>query len=70
VDENYQGMGIASYLLDLLIRAAREEGIAGLKGDVLENNKAMLKVYEKAPYPVKTTLSRGVYHVTIPFNAS
>ena len=67
VDENYQGMGIATYLFNLLICAAREDGIAGLKGDVLENNKAMLKVYEKAPYPVQTILSFGVYKVTIPF---
>ena len=68
VDENYQGMGIATYLFNLLICAAREDGIAGLKGDVLENNKAMLKVYEKAPYPVQTILSFGVYKVTISLN--
>ena len=69
VDENYQGRGIATYLFNLLICAAREEGIAGFKADVLENNRAMLKVYEKAPYPVKTILSIGAYEVTIPFNA-
>jgi len=51
-----------------LIRAAREEGIAGFKADVLENNRAMLKVYEKALYPVQTVLSGGVYKITIPFN--
>jgi acyl-CoA hydrolase/GNAT superfamily N-acetyltransferase len=69
VDENHQGMGISTYLFNLLICAAREEGIAGFKADVLENNRAMLKVYEKAPYPVQTILSFGVYHVTISFNA-
>ena len=69
VDENYQGMGISTYLFNLLIGAAREEGIAGFKADVLEDNRAMLKVYEKAPYPVQTILSFGVYKVTIPFNA-
>jgi GNAT superfamily N-acetyltransferase len=70
VDENYQGMGIATYLFNLLICAAREDGIAGLKGDALENNRAMLKVYEKAPYPVQTILSFGVYKVTIPFECA
>lgn len=69
VDEQYQGMGISTYLFNLLIRAAREEGIAGLKADVLENNRAMLKVYEKALYPVQTVLAGGVYKITIPFNA-
>ena len=69
VDEQYQGMGISTYLFNLLIRAAREEGVAGLKADVLENNRAMLKVYEKAIYPVQTVLSGGVYKITIPFDA-
>ncbi|HPY08084.1 MAG TPA: GNAT family N-acetyltransferase [Smithellaceae bacterium] len=68
VDEQYQGMGISTYLFNLLIRAAREEGIAGFKADVLENNRAMLKVYEKALYPVQTVLSGGIYKITIPFN--
>lgn len=68
VDEQYQGMGISTYLFNLLIRAAREEGIAGFKADVLENNRAMLKVYEKALYPVQTVLLGGVYKITIPFN--
>lgn len=68
VDEHYQGRGISTYLLNLLIKAAREEGIPGFKADVLENNRAMLKVYERAPFPVQTVLSGGVYKITIPFN--
>ena len=67
VDEEYQGKGIASYLFELLIRTAREEGIQGFTADVLATNKAMLKVFEKAPFPVQTVLSRGIYELTIPF---
>ncbi len=67
VDEDYHGKGIASYLFELLIRTAREEGIQGFTADVLSTNKAMLKVYEKSPFPVQTVLSRGVYELTIPF---
>jgi acyl-CoA hydrolase/predicted GNAT family acetyltransferase len=67
VDEEYQGKGIASYLFELLIRAAREEGIKGFTADVLATNKSMLKVFEKSPFPVQTVLSRGVYELTIPF---
>jgi acyl-CoA hydrolase len=70
VDEFYQGRGIATYLFNLLIRAAREEAIPGFKADVLENNKAMLKVYEKAPFPVQSVLSGGVYKITIPFKTA
>ena len=67
VDEEYQGKGIASYLFELLIRTAREEGIQGFTADVLATNKAMLKVFEKAPFPVQTVLTRGIYELTIPF---
>jgi RimJ/RimL family protein N-acetyltransferase/acyl CoA:acetate/3-ketoacid CoA transferase beta subunit len=67
VDEKYQGKGIASYIFELLIRTAREEGIAGFTADVLEDNRAMIKVYEKAPYPVQTVLTHGIYEITIPF---
>jgi hypothetical protein len=34
---------------------------------VLASNKSMLKVFEKAPFPVQTVLSRGIYELTIPF---
>ena len=67
VDEDYHSKGIASYLFELLIRTAREEGIQGFTADVLATNKAMLKVYEKSPFPVQTVLSRGIYELTIPF---
>jgi GNAT superfamily N-acetyltransferase len=67
VDECYQGRGIASYLFDLLIRIAREEGIIEFGADVLADNKSMLKVYEKAPFPIKAVFSGGVYKLTIPF---
>jgi acyl-CoA hydrolase/GNAT superfamily N-acetyltransferase len=67
VDENYQSRGIASYLFDLLIRIAREEGIIEFAADVLADNKSMLKVYEKAPFPIKAVFSDGVYKLTIPF---
>ena len=51
VDENYQGLGIASFLFEMLIRVAREQGIRRFTADVIADNKAMLKVFEKAPFP-------------------
>jgi RimJ/RimL family protein N-acetyltransferase len=67
VDEKYHNKGIASFLFELLIRTAREEGVKGFTADVLATNKSMLKVYEKSPFPVQTVLSRGIYELTIPF---
>lgn len=69
VDESYQGKGIASFLFNLLIRIAREEGIGGFYADVLADNKSMLKVYEKAPFPVQAVLAGGIYKLTIPFTS-
>lgn len=67
VDENYQGMGMASFLLTMLIRVARERRIEGFTADVLADNKAMLKVFEKTDLPVRTVLECGVYNILISF---
>jgi len=67
VDEAYSSHGIATFLYELLMDIARKHGIQGFTADVLATNKGMLKVYEKAPFPVKSVLSEGVYSLTIPF---
>jgi RimJ/RimL family protein N-acetyltransferase len=67
VDEACQGKGIATHLFMELIRIARGRGIEGFTADVLATNKSMLKVFEKAPFPVKAVLDTGVYGLTIPF---
>jgi acyl-CoA hydrolase/GNAT superfamily N-acetyltransferase len=69
VDEDYQGLGIASFLFETLIRIAREQGIEGFTADVLAANKAMLKVFEKAPFPIRAVMEYGIYNLTIPFSA-
>ncbi len=66
VDENYQGLGIASFLFEMLIRVAREQGIIGFTADVIADNKAMLKVFEKAPFPIRAVMESGIYNLTIP----
>ncbi|MBA4422432.1 MAG: GNAT family N-acetyltransferase [Syntrophus sp. (in: bacteria)] len=67
VDENYQGRGIASFLFEMLIRAAREQGIEWFTADVIADNKAMLKVFEKASFPIRAVMESGIYNLTIPF---
>ena len=68
VDEKYQGRGIAKFILDMLITSAREQGIKGFTADVLADNKAIMKVYEKLGYPIQAIVEFGVYHLTIPFS--
>ena len=69
VDEKLQGNGMATFLLRLLIQTAQKRGIRGFKADILTDNKSMIKVFEKAPFPVKATVSQGIYELTIPFDS-
>ncbi|MBL0712549.1 MAG: GNAT family N-acetyltransferase [Desulfosarcina sp.] len=70
VDEAYQGGGIATFMLKMLIRLARERGLKGFKADVLSSNKSMLKVFEKGGLPVEARVADGIYEVVIPFEQS
>ncbi|HON62542.1 MAG: GNAT family N-acetyltransferase [Bacteriovoracaceae bacterium] len=67
VEEKYQGIGIATFLYELLIFLAKERGLHGFIADVLATNKAMIKVFEKGKYPVQASLSQGAYELTINF---
>jgi len=68
VDEQYQGLGIASYLYKMLIRCAKDRGIQGFTADILASNKAMMNVFEKGGEVIKAKLEYGVYHLEIPFS--
>jgi len=68
VDEKYQGLGIATFLYNMLVRIARERGIRGFTADVLASNKAMMKVLEKGDLAVKAKLEQGVFELTIDFD--
>jgi ribosomal protein S18 acetylase RimI-like enzyme len=68
VDENYHGLGIASYLYKMLIQLARERGLKGLTADVLASNKPMMRVFEKGDLTVNAQLDEDIYKLTIPFD--
>ena len=68
VDEKYHRRGIALFLLNMLMNSAREQGIKGFTADILADNKAMIKVFEKSCYPIKALVEYGVYHITINFS--
>lgn len=69
VDENFQSFGIATYLYGMLIRLAKERGLKGFIADVLFDNLAMMKVFNKGELPVRVNLESGVYHLTMPFES-
>ena len=68
IDDSFQGIGIGSYMLDLLIQLAKEQGLMGLTAEVLSDNLPMKKVFEKANYPMEAQLENGVYVLTMHFN--
>ncbi|BBO84572.1 hypothetical protein DSCO28_51380 [Desulfosarcina ovata subsp. sediminis] len=65
VDENFQGLGIATHLYRMLARLARQRGARAITADVLATNPAMLKVFEKGDYPVRSRMEEGAYALTI-----
>jgi RimJ/RimL family protein N-acetyltransferase len=68
VDENYQGIGIATFLCRMLSRLARERQLRGFTADVLSQNKSMLRVFEKVEgCALQARLVHGIYQVTLDF---
>lgn len=59
VDENYVGIGIATYLYKMLIRLARERGIKTFTGEVLSSNAGIKRVLEKGGLTVTASLRHG-----------
>jgi len=68
VDEQYQRLGIASFMYRMLIHLAKERGIKGFSAEVLFSNNGMMKVFRKGDLPVEAHLESGVYHLEIPFD--
>ncbi len=68
VDENFQGRGIASFLLNYLIEIGRERGVKGFRADVLISNNAMLKIFENVPFVLHSTVEEGVVSLKFKFD--
>jgi GNAT superfamily N-acetyltransferase len=65
VEEDYQGLGIASRLLRHLSDIGRERGIDALEADVLGENKAMLAVFARSGLPMRKRHDGGTVHLTL-----
>jgi acyl-CoA hydrolase len=57
--ENYQGHGIASYLLKKLEEIARQNGYKGFTATVLRDNQPMIRTFEKRYPHAKNRLEPG-----------
>lgn len=69
VEEDYQGLGIASRLLGHLVRIAREQGVKRFEAEVLARNSAMLAVFRRSGLDCQLRHETGEIHITMPLSA-
>jgi RimJ/RimL family protein N-acetyltransferase len=67
VDEKYQRIGIASFILRMLKEIAEKDGIRGFNATILHTNKAMIKVMEKAALPKSLMADEGLQFYSFSF---
>jgi len=60
ISKPWQHRGIATILLEKITEAARENGFTGLIAYTHPNNAGMIKLFNKLPYKVETTLESGI----------
>ena len=51
VEEDYHGQGIATRILNHLVRIAREKGVDQFEAEVLPGNTSMLAVFSRIGLP-------------------
>ncbi len=68
VREDFQGMGIASYLLGMLEGIGRENGYSGFMATVLRENSGMIHVFKKRYPNAKTVNAEGEVEVYMDFS--
>ena len=65
IDDPHQRLGIATHLINHLIRIARAAGLEMFVAEVLPENLPMLKVFERCGLAMTTRSARGVVHVAL-----
>jgi len=68
VDADHQGKGIATLLLEHLAAIARSNGVTRFTADVLSDNRAMLRVFSRAGWPVTRHYDSGVTELEFPLS--
>jgi L-amino acid N-acyltransferase YncA len=65
VSDDWQDRGIGSYLLEYMVRIAKQRGIKAFTAEVLPQNMAMLHVFHSTGLKVQTEMEDGSYSVYI-----
>lgn len=68
VSKAWQGKGLSSILQEKLVQAARENGISGLVAYTSPGNKAMINLFKKLPYKIRTSLDEDFLALSCRFD--
>jgi RimJ/RimL family protein N-acetyltransferase len=63
IEEDYQGNGLATRLLETMIEIARRHLIVRFEADVLADNAPMLAVFNRCGLPMRKRRDGGVTHI-------
>jgi RimJ/RimL family protein N-acetyltransferase len=66
VADDLHGRGIATDLLERLVRDAHRVGIRTFEADTLLSNQPMLAVFHHLGFPVTSSIETGVAHLSFP----
>jgi RimJ/RimL family protein N-acetyltransferase len=67
VADAWQGKGIGTFLMQLLVKIARAKNFKGLTAEVMRDNVAMIALMHKAGVPTKSQSVDGSYLFTMDF---
>jgi acyl-CoA hydrolase/GNAT superfamily N-acetyltransferase len=67
VRDDYQNQGIGTELLTHLTYLAKQQGLLGFTADVLMENTAMLRVFEKMGFAMQRRSAAGMYELRMAF---
>ena len=68
VRQEWQGKGVASYLLNHLVRIAKSKHISGFIAYVDPSNQDAWAVFQSTGYVVRRSLRKGIHQISIMFN--
>ena len=67
VRDKFQGQGVGRELLSYLIYLAKRQGLLGFSGDVLLENRAMVRLFEKMGFDTEKRSGEEVYEMRMWF---
>ena len=68
VQDQWQGRGLGTFLLQYLIRIAMMNGIEGFTALVMADNRRMLRLFQKTGYLIRSKYEENAWNITFRFD--